>query len=401
MDSLIFLPNAQKCASRSPVIYNFALYNNATALTEPQKLIIDKEFTGKIIVKTFIASAITALILSLVLLVDRIKWHFWEASSSTKSSTHRLFYIRLIHILQRLLHALGDHQLIASIALLVTFSNHACSISAYQYNLACVMLVLSVITHPNCIVGIQDFIHKGKLIATYRLLAIGTQFFFDADFLPNGTYFACNYACSLFHQRQRLSLLGFGDAIDAAQNLTSSLLSSSNTNSTIIPFNATSLLHEIEAATSSSDLIWQYIVLVICVALTIIFLLAEWLHTPFKQTPKNAALGLSAMILSGLTLLVSAALAVMLIAQYNNLRNGMEVPSFVQTQKVKPGYAAFVSIFLVAGVSLHGVQAFTESLLGHKGRRFAQVCKEAYTGLDGARNADRGNETGNWGGREA
>lgn len=238
-----------------------------------------------------------ALIFSAVLLIDRIKWHWWETSDDSEASRHRRFYLRLIHILQCLLHALSDNQLVSGLALLVTLNNQACSISAYHYNLVCTMLILSTITHLQSLISIQDYIHKGRIIATFRIIAISTQYVLcaivlngrnthrDDNFFPSkATSFAIMPA-ACFLNMNATSFLGFDNTIDTVQNITSTMISTNFTT------NASTLVHDLDVATGGSEGFWEYILLVAFLAISCVFLLAEWFHASQSESSKSKSFG--------------------------------------------------------------------------------------------------------------
>ena len=77
-----------------------------------------------------------------------------------------------MHQCETLLQTFSDQQLVAGYSILVGTSFAACDISAYHYNLVCVMVLMSLVTHINTIVNIPNFLFRGWLVGTYRLLAI-------------------------------------------------------------------------------------------------------------------------------------------------------------------------------------------------------------------------------------
>ncbi|KAF2738611.1 hypothetical protein EJ04DRAFT_509484 [Polyplosphaeria fusca] len=310
-----------------------------------------------------------ALILSAALLVDRCKWHFWEEEHSYNAKRHQQFYFRLIHIIQRLLHALSDHQLVAGLALLITLNNHACSVTAYHYNLVCTMLILSAVTHLNSLLSIQDYFYKGRVVATYRVIAIAIQCSLSAIVLsgrnttsgkssfPSKASSLAIMPAACFLNMNATSYFGFGDALDAAQNATTAVV---NSNSTA---NATAILNDIKSATTSSEGFWEYMLLVAFLLISFFFLIAECFHTHHNpEALKSKPFGWIGISLSGLSIVCSVAVVIIIMNHYNDLRGGMETPQWYQIKAAAQqasSYSEFVTILLVSSASLHGVQAIT------------------------------------------
>ncbi|KAF2644130.1 hypothetical protein P280DRAFT_466812 [Massarina eburnea CBS 473.64] len=268
----------QQCAERDQSIAcSFQLYSNASTLTETQKLAPNNDITGdavrllRQVIKAFIVSNAFALLFSAILLWDRFQWHFLIHNYSDTR-----LYLRTIHVVQRLLHGLSDHQLVSGLALLVTLNNQACSISAYHYNLACTMLILSAVTHFNSLFSIQDYIHKGRVVAGIRIVAIIVQYVLSAIVLSGrnvktgfptkpGSLGIMPAPC--FWNTTTSGYWGVRDALDAAS------LGDKDTTG-----NATATDTGIETVATSAAF-WEYIMLVVFSGFACVFLVAEWIHT--------------------------------------------------------------------------------------------------------------------------
>ncbi|KAH3964588.1 hypothetical protein HBI56_051360 [Parastagonospora nodorum] len=396
----------QDCAAvNHPIACNFQLYNNASSLTETQKLAPNNDITGKAasiptpmltyteltlpqIMYAFLWSSITALVPSTLLIYDRFQWHFRSHSFSEK---HK--YLRSIHALQRLLHGISDHQLIAGLALLATLNNQACSISAYHYNIVCTMLILSAVTHLNSLLSIQDFIHKGRIVALVRVAAITAQYGLSAMVLSGrnaktGRGFPMT-AGSLgimpapcFLNLNASSYFGFGDAIDAAENFTATAFGSGNAT-----MNATAMMDDTSDGLKMSPF-WQYVLLVVVLGFALVFVIAEGTHAWYKDRqegnkppPPSKIISAIGIVLSAVGLFASAAVLILVYIQYENLRRGMEIFAWYQihlAERQSWSYSEFMTVFLITSALLHGVKALSESLLGHKGRRFATEANKEY-----------------------
>jgi len=112
------------------------------------------------------------LILSLVLLADKIHMH--NLLKKNKKVEYP-FYPRAIHTIESVMEHLSQQQLLAGFALIWAVANQACTISAYHYNLICIMLVLSVITQLNVLINIPDFVNKNIATGFYHLILVSIQ----------------------------------------------------------------------------------------------------------------------------------------------------------------------------------------------------------------------------------
>jgi hypothetical protein len=311
-------------------------------------------------------STCIALLLSIGLLIDRYKWHFQERKSGTKAA----YYLRLVYVVEKLLYTLSDQQLITGFALLAVLNRKACEISAYHYNLACTMLILSTVTHMNPLIVIHDYFYKGKAIAGYRIAAIITQYGMttvalsarNTNSFPSKASSLAIMPAACFENMNASNNFGLDDFYSTATNITNTLsnatsASAMNSNST---FNASTTLNEIKAAVAPSQGFAEYIMLVVFLLFAVIFLVAEWWHAEQTQIQKHKIFGWGSIILSAFSITASIIIVGLVIFNYVDLRHGMEVGSWYQRKAaaLQPGnYSDFITIFLVTSGSFAAVQA--------------------------------------------
>ena len=125
------------------------------------------------IFRSFVATAFTSLLLSLILCYDKVQYRLTRSSSS-QVTEHRHWH-KMIHTIETMLHVSSDTQLVSALSLLFTLNDQACTISAYDFNIVCTMLMISVVVHLNALILISDFIFKGKTIAFSRIALIALQ----------------------------------------------------------------------------------------------------------------------------------------------------------------------------------------------------------------------------------
>lgn len=93
-------------------------------------------------------------------------------TTSTDSGRSYLWFRRLVHTIDTLLHTMSDAQVATGLALLLVVTFHASCISAYHYNVVCYLMFMSLVTHVLAYVNIPNFVKKGNLIATLRVFAV-------------------------------------------------------------------------------------------------------------------------------------------------------------------------------------------------------------------------------------
>ncbi|KAF2798838.1 hypothetical protein K505DRAFT_371395 [Melanomma pulvis-pyrius CBS 109.77] len=386
-----YLPvNPQKCAAiNQTVSCPVGYYSHARNLLPEQRLTPNLDITGSAIVKTFIASTCTALILSACLIIDKIKYHFYHKRRSANSKAESRFWIKAVHTIESLLQAISDQQIVAGVALVLAINAQACTISAYHYNLVCSMLLLSGITHLNTLINIPDFVYKGKLVAANRLLAIAFQLVLSGIILssrntksfPSKPSALGVLPAACFENMNALDSLGLQDFVDLAANVTGAA-----TNTTQ---NATQIWDNIQAATSARSGLGEYITLIIFAIFALLFLVLEFLEAMFFPDTYLHWLSVALSITSEIA---SAVISFLTISRYFSLRDGMEVEAwFDNAGQDKWTYSQIVPMLLLASGSITLIKAVTESLAGHKARRYMDAAQNAADKASAAKNqVDRG-----------
>jgi hypothetical protein len=120
------------------------------------------------------------------------------------------------------------------------------------------MLTLGVITHLNSMLSIQDFIQKGRIVASVRVAAIAAQYGLSASVLSGrnaktGRGFPMNpgllaiMPAPCFLNLNASSYSGFGDAIDTGENSTATAFGPGNATA-----NTTAMMDDISAGLKTS-----------------------------------------------------------------------------------------------------------------------------------------------------
>ena len=417
----LYIPvNPAKCAGAGhDVSCQFSLYGSNTPLETAQKLLPNDDITGQGVrccflpthspwhslltfysyqtVRAFLYTSVIALAFSFLLIVDTVKFHKIHHKKSPEQRNESKHYLRLIHTIESVLQTLSDQQLVAGIALLVALNVQACEVSAYHYNVACTMLLLSAITHLNTMINISDFLFRGTWVGLQRLLSIAAQLIFTGIVLsarnthtfPSKPSALSIMPAACFENMEAMSSLGLGDFIDLAQNVTTA----QGPNGT---FNATQIENNVLAATSKTSGLAEYLTLVVFVIVALLFLVAEYFEAKFKPTRFLHWLSIG---MSTLSLFASVAITVVAMRTYSDLRTGMEVDEwFVVEEKKKWTFSQLMPMLMLGSGSIALLKAATgkctsykfnedlltrwsESFAGHKGRRYAQVAQNAVTNV--------------------
>jgi uncharacterized integral membrane protein len=282
-----------------------------------------------------------------------VKYHFFHARRDRQAKLETPFYLQLIHTIESLLQTLSDQQLVAGISLLVAINSQACNISAYHYNLVCTMLILSAITHLNTLINIPDFIFKGKTVATQRLLGIAVQLGLSGIVLsgrntstfPTKASALAAMPAACFENMNATDSVGFGDFIDFAQNATAGS-------------NASEIWDNMQAATTSTSGLGEYITLVVFVIFAILFLIMEFVDAVFFP---NSYLHWLSIVLSTCSVVAGAIITTISMTRYNELRNGMEGNDqwYAKGDEEQWTYSQIVPILLLASGSITLVKAIT------------------------------------------
>jgi hypothetical protein len=350
------------------------------------------QLNGIQIVKAFLASAIISLILSFGLLLDKIKVHWYNKKWNRKAQQEHIFYLKLVHTIESLLHTSSDQQLVASIALLLAINHQACTITAYHYNLVCTMLLMGIITHLNALISIPDFLYKGKLVGFYRFAGILAQLVLsgiafsarDTKGFPSVPSTLAIMPAACFENMHALKDFGFADAVSLYQNITTS-----SANSTL---NTTQLISNIEHATSGTTGVGEYATLVVFMLFAIFVLLFDFVEAIFTKSLKNSiGLRWSSIFFSAASIIASIIIIFIAMTRYNNLRDGMEVPQWYDAASQDEWtYSQILPILLTGSGSIAilkaigGEFAFSwlryesvnidiESFSGQRGRRYEEL----------------------------
>ncbi|KAH7136013.1 hypothetical protein B0J11DRAFT_565258 [Dendryphion nanum] len=346
----------------------FELYANRSVLPNNLKIQPNLDITGSTIVKAFLASSITALILSGCLIVDKIIYH-------RGSKWERPWYLRLIHTIESLLLALSDQQLVAGIALILAVNAQACEITAYHYNVVCTMLLLSAITHLNTLVNISDLIFKGKSVALNRIIAVLIQIALTGLILfarhTNGIPMKSSALGALPAACFENKNASHGHGLNEFANFTQSV-TGIGSNAT---FNASRIADNMKATYGNEKGWYEYITLVVFTLIALLFLLWEYYHarTHQKSDPHWASI-----IPSSISMVASVVIVVLVQKKYHQLRSEMEIDAwFNHKDQKKWTYSQLVTVLLLVSGSMTLVKAVTESLAGHRGRRYLNVAEKA------------------------
>ncbi|RDL41337.1 uncharacterized protein BP5553_01316 [Venustampulla echinocandica] len=354
------------CALRNQTVKcPFSLYN-VTVLGEAHRLAPNNDITGSTIFKAFIGSACASLIVSLCLIIDKVVLHFYDKHSDEESRLHHRFYLQALNSVTTLIHTISDQAFVACLALLFTLSQQACTISAYHYNLVCLMLVMGIVTHLNTLVSVPDFFTKGKIVATYRVILIIIQMALTGVALsarhhtsfpldPSGLA-ALPAAC--FANANAGDGLGFAGIIDVGANVTAGIGSNSTSNSTSTTGT--------ESATKGMGI---YITLMVFGFFALLILIGDWIEEAFAN--RKHKFRWFSIFISVASLIASIVIVFYALAQYNALVNGMEIPKWYKTTiEDKWTFSQYMPVILLASASIPLFKALTDSLLGLSGRRF-------------------------------
>jgi hypothetical protein len=248
-------------------------------------------------------------------------------------------YLKAVHTIEALLHTFSDQQLVAALSLLFTLNDQSCTISAYDFNLVCTMLLISVVVHLNGLIMISDFIFKGKTLAFSRIASIALQLALtgivfsarNTEIFPFEPQSLAIMPAACFENSNATSAAGLADAIDFVSNIT--------TNATLIATNTTgsdgtqTIWANIEAATSKTHGLPEYVVLVIFVFLAIITLVAEWVGS---ETGWDKHIGWASVVVSILSTIASVSITGYAFWRYNMLTSGMRIEDWYQLSAVQP-----------------------------------------------------------------
>jgi len=220
---------------------------------------------------------------------------------------------KLKHGAESLLHTLSDQQIVTGIALIIATEKKACQISAYHYNLVCVMMLMSMITHLNTMINITQFFRKGYLVGSLRFISISATMVYtgilfqsrNTPWFPRdaGTLSILPAAC--FENKNGSQGLGFHQYIsDVTSNKTM-------------------------AADRLAGGFTQYMILstfcVFAIVMLGIYSLEPCLGSPPGQGRRWVSLGLRV-----LSTFITSMIVIYAVVKYTQLRNNMEVEKWYQ-----------------------------------------------------------------------
>jgi hypothetical protein len=311
-----------------------------------------------------VGNAISALVVTLCLVIDKFVIHFLDKHHDKESRLQDKFYLKALNSVTTLIHTLSDQTLVACSTLLFTLSQQACTISAYHYNLVCLMLVIGIITHLNTLISVPDFFTKGKVVATYRIILIIWQITMTGVALsarhhtnfpiePSGLG-ALPAVC--FANANASADAGYADLIDVATNITTGI--TSNTTS-----NATQVFNNAKIVTKGMG---AYITLMVFGLFALITLIGEWISETCAAgslKSRKHPIAWFSIFISIASLLASIAIVVYNIGQYNTLVGGMEIPKWYQTTvENKWTFSQYMPILLLASASIPLMESLSGTL---------------------------------------
>jgi hypothetical protein len=255
---------------------------------------------------------------------------------------------------EKLLHTLSDQQLIAGFSLIFALNKQACSIASYYYDLVCAMLLMSLTTHLNALIGITKFIHKGRRVASFRGLAILAQIVFtsmifqsrDSPNFPSQPGSLAIMPACCFMNLNGSDWLGFSDA--------GSFLHQLNTTGNVTDVISTAI-HDAGKSPAFS----QYIALVVFLAFAALIAVVNWLEA--KEVVLHHCVRYLNIGTSGIMSIASLALVVWAFLGYQDLRSGMEVSEWYNSKTTTDtwSFAQILPLALMASSSITVLMALT------------------------------------------
>lgn len=368
---------------------------NITVLPTAEKLAPNNDITGKTVVKIFIGITVTVLILSLVLLADKIHMHHL-LEKNEKVENKYPSYPRAIHAIESVMEHLFQQQLLAGFALIWVVANQACTISAYHYNLVCIMLVLSVITQLNVLINIPDFVNKNIAMGYFHLVLVSIQLVLSLLMLAaiDSKTFPFEASSLAVAPAQCFidNAAAFGNFSSIIpQNLTTHLSSNS---SNITAKNATNTsnttasdfiddgLKYVANATWNSIIVGCLITFTILAYVVVIYdVLEAWYE---KDRAKISSISVyrffrsTSTIFSTVSILGSSILVGFTLSRYFTLRNKQEVePWFLVGQDQGYTFSQVLPLLMAAGGVAAVIRALFDSAHAFNNRRWADYITQA------------------------
>jgi hypothetical protein len=263
------------------------------------------------------------------------------------------YYKKIANTVEKLLHTLSDQQLTAGFALIFAVNAQACTIQAFYYDLVCAMLLMSLVTHLNSIISISKFIHKGKHVATYRSLAMIAQIVLtglifqsrnSSDFPSTPNSLAIMPACCFMDLNSTDPLGVSGLGINTAGNASEFILDA---------------IHTAEKSPAFA----QYIVLIVFLIFSAVIAIVNWLEA--QEVQLHHCVRYMNIATSGIMSIASLAVTVWAYQGYNDLRAGMELNGWYQSDSTNSTtwtFAQIVPLALMASSSITILTALTGTL---------------------------------------
>jgi hypothetical protein len=209
---------------------------------------------------------------------------------------------------------------------------------------------MSLVTHLNSIVSISKFIHKGKRVATYRSLAMIAQIVFtglifqsrNASHFPSTPNSLAIMPACCFMDSNSTDPLGIPNlGINTAGNASEFILGA---------------IH----AAEKSPAFAQYIVLVVFLVFSAIIAIVNWLEA--REVQLHHCVRYMNIATSGVMSIASLAVTAWAYQGYNDLRAGMELNGWYQSDSTNSTtwtFAQIIPLALMASSSVTVLIALT------------------------------------------
>ncbi|RDW62023.1 hypothetical protein BP6252_11456 [Coleophoma cylindrospora] len=337
---------------KQPIPCDFGLYTNATALSDGQKLLPNTDITGKNIVILFVVNSFVAVLLALFLLADEALL-LWEKMSQQ----NYIFYRRLVHAIDTLLHGMSDVQVAAGIAMLIVVTFHADCISAYHYDVVCYLMLMSLMTHILVFVNVPQYCAKNYLVGITRIITI------LAIFVLTWLLFKARDVIQDFPvQASSLAIMPAACFVGNDSSVIGSDYFASH--------NVTQILESTGTSAGSTQYSHQFIPLGVCAIFGLLFLIADS-FSALDQT------GISSRWCRKVTLCIRVFLTLFVVIigitatiDYFNLKAGFEIDSwYVSSDEDTTSLSQLVTLALSIPSIFAVLKVFMESIDGPRGEK--------------------------------
>jgi len=316
------------------------------------------------------------LILSLILLAYKVHMHSLLKKNKKVESKYPL-YPRAIHTIESVMEHLFQQQLLAGFALIWVVANQACTISAYHYNLVCIMLVLSVITQLNVLINIPDFVNKNIATGYYHIFLVSIQLVLSLLMLAatDSKTFPIEASSLAVVPAQCFidiaAAYGNSSSSNSSQNLTTHLSgnitasNATNTSNTTASDFIDDALKYAANATWNSTIVNCLIIFAIMTYLVVIYDVGEALYekdlAKIDSTSIRHFFRYTSTLFSTVSIIGSTILVGFTLRHYVNLRSKQEVEAwFLVGQEQGYTFSQVLPLLMAAG----GVAAIIRALFG-------------------------------------